>query len=244
MPTTNRDSGYRPGPYELFMLALSIWALTLLGSQTFFHLDQQTSSILELADNFVCLLFLADFAYNLAKAPNRMRYMLTWGWVDLLSSIPTVDALRVGRAARVVRVLRVLRALKSVRAVAQFVVARRGESAPLAVALLALLMIVFSSIAVLHFEVPAGGNITSAEDAMWWAITTMTTVGYGDRYPITSEGRMVAVFLMCVGVGVVGTISGLLAAWFLAPTAKDADTDLAEIKATLREIQMKLAETR
>jgi voltage-gated potassium channel len=65
---------------------------------------------------------------------------------------------------------------------------------------------------------------------MWWAISTMTTVGYGDRFPITPEGRLIAAFLMSAGVGVFGTISGLVANWFLSPEAQVVDSELAEIK--------------
>jgi voltage-gated potassium channel len=114
-----------------------------------------------------------------------------------------------------------------------FLAGRRTESALLASTLIALLLIVSSSIAVLEFEVPEGGNITNAQDAMWWAVTTMTTVGYGDRYPITPEGRIVGVFLMAAGVAIFGVLSGAIASWFLRPAAQEADVDLAEIKRLL-----------
>lgn len=227
-------------PYQLFMLVLCIWALTILASDRIFGFSEPTKAILQYADNVVCLLFLADFAYNLVKAPNRWRYMRTWGWIDLLSSIPALDALRLGRFARLV--LKVLRAIKSARGVAHYVIARRKESASLAAILSCLLILVFTSISVLHFEAPAeGGNIKTAEDAMWWAISTMTTVGYGDRFPITSEGRLLAVFLMATGVGAFGTLSGILAAWFLSPATEEADSDREEIKAMLLELRARLA---
>jgi len=175
---------------------------------------------------------------NFFRAPRKVHYLLTWGWVDLLSSIPTIDAFRWGRAARVMRILRVLRAVKSARLIAHFVVMRRAESAFLAATLLSLLLIVCSSIAILQFEASvAGSNIRTAQDAMWWAVSTMTTVGYGDTYPTTAEGRLVAVFLMAAGVGVFGTVSGLVASWFLSPAAQETDSDLTEVKELLREIR-------
>jgi len=67
----------------------------------------------------------------------------------------------------------------------------------------------------------------------------MTTVGCGDRFPVTSEGRLVAVVLMAAGVGAFGTLSGLVAAWFLSPAVKEADADLLRIKAILAELHTK-----
>jgi voltage-gated potassium channel len=224
-------------PYQLFTLSLCAWALLVLAAGSFFRLGESTRTILSYADNVVCALFFVDFVISFVRAPNKLRYLSTWGWIDLLSSIPTVDSLRWGRAARLMRILRVLRGVKSARAVAHFVVSRRAESAFLASILLSLLLVVCCSIAVLEFEVPAEGNIASAEDAMWWAISTMTTVGYGDRYPITSEGRIVAMFLMAAGVGLFGTMSGLVASWFLSPSAEETDSDLTEIKGLLLELR-------
>jgi voltage-gated potassium channel len=117
---------------------------------------------------------------------------------------------------------------------------KRAESAFLASMLVCLLIIVTCSIAVIQFERPAGGNIATPEDAMWWAVSTMTTVGYGDRFPVTSEGRMIAIFLMAAGVGAFGTLSGLMASWFLSPEAEEATSERDELKAMLVEIQAQL----
>ena len=224
-------------PYQLFMLALCVWALAVLAVGSFAKWDESTRSILEYADLAVCLMFFVDFVVTLTKTEHKLRYLATWGWIDLLSSIPTIDALRWGRAARVTRILRVLRGVKSARELTHFVIERRTESAVLASLLIALLLLVASSIAVLEFEVPDGGNIASAQDAMWWSISTMTTVGYGDRYPITAEGRIVAVFLMAAGAGLFATLSGAVASWFLSPVARQADTERAEIKELLLELR-------
>jgi voltage-gated potassium channel len=228
-------------PYQFFMLTLCVWALAVLAADTFVPLDDATRTILAYADTAVCVLFLFDFANSFARAPRKMHYMMTWGWIDLLSSIPMVNQLRIGRAARLMRLLRVLRGVKSARSIAHYLVSRRAESAVLASVLLCLVILVSCSIAILQFEMPAtNGNIKSADDALWWAMSTMTTVGYGDRYPVTSEGRVVAVFLMAAGVGAFGTLSGLVASWFLSPAAEETDSDLAEVNGRLKDIQERL----
>ena len=237
------DASHDGGPYQLFMLALCVWALAVLAISTFVKWSPSTQTILSYADITVCGLFFIDFLITFHRAKNKGRYLLTWGWIDLLSCIPTVDALRWGRAARLMRLLRVLRGVKSARALTHFVIGRRAESAVLAASLITLLLLVSSSIAILEFEVPNGGNIATAEDAMWWSMSTMTTVGYGDRYPITSEGRLVAVFLMAAGVGLFGTLSGAVASWFLSPAAKEADGDLEEVKSLLLEVRNRLKDS-
>jgi voltage-gated potassium channel len=127
--------------------------------------------------------------------------------------------------------VRVLRGVKATRILATFVFQRRAESAAMAATLLAILAVFLGSAAVLHFE-GAGetsANIQDAQDAAWWAVVTMTTVGYGDRVPITPEGRLVGVFLMVTGVVLVGTFSGLAASWFLAPAARRNRTEIESL---------------
>lgn len=239
--TTTNPRTSLGSPYQLFMLALCVWALLSLAVGTAVPLSAETLTVLDYADTAVCAIFFADFLYTLYTAPNRWRYFFTWGWIDLLSSVPTVGALRWGRAGRALRILRVLRAVKSVRVLGLALMAHRAQSAFLAAVLLTVLLLVFSSLAMLEFESGGTGNIRTAQDAMWWAVTTMTTVGYGDTYPTTPEGRLVAVFLMIAGIGVFGTFSGLVASWFLAPkTADHSPSDLAQIKAMLDEVQRRL----
>jgi voltage-gated potassium channel len=109
------------------------------------------------------------------------------------------------------------------------------------VSLVALLLIVFCSIAVLHFETDPESNIKTAEDALWWAFATITTVGYGDCYPVTWEGRLIAAILMCAGVGLFGTFSGFLAAWFIDSEPAKATP---QVSADLRELREEVAALR
>jgi voltage-gated potassium channel len=231
MPTANEKSGknIRHAPYLVFMLLLSIYAVSALAVTTFVDLPPATKDILSYADNAVCVLFFLDFVITFARSSNRTRYLLTWGWLDLLSSIPAVDTLRWGRAARILRILRVLRGIKATKVLTEFILYRRAQSAFLAALLVSVLLVVLSAAAVLQFETSPDANIRTAEDAVWWATVTITTVGYGDKFPLSSEGRLIAALLMTAGVGLFGTFSGFVAAWFLeSPTHQSAEIELLQ----------------
>lgn len=210
-------------PYDLFSLLLSLVALGVFAVLARGGLTPEARQLLELADLTFCAFFFADFWRNLIRADNRLRYLYTWGWLDLAASVPAIDALRLGRFGRVVRVVRLLRVIKASRMLLNALRFRRRESTAWAAMLIAVLVVFTGSIAVLEFERRAGGNITTAEDALWWAIVTITTVGYGDFYPVTMEGRLVAVGLMVVGVGLFGTLSGIAASWFTEALAVERE---------------------
>lgn len=230
------------GAYQLFMLVVSLLALLVVGAQTALTLSAPIMEVLGYADLAVCVLFFADFIHQLVRAPSRWGYFITWGWIDLLSSIPMVDAFRGARAIRILRILRILRAARSARLLADFVLHRRAQGAFLAASLVTLVLVFFSSIAILQFEATRGGNITSAEDAVWWTMVTLTTVGYGDHYPVTFEGRIIAVLLMSAGIGLFGTFSGFVASWFLKPGEQQQDDHMGEVRAELADIKRMLAE--
>jgi voltage-gated potassium channel len=230
--------------YSLFILIVSTGALLLLGVSALQRLDPATRTILEVADLVLCVIFLIDFVVSLVRAPRRLRYLYTWGWLDLLSSIPAVGVLRLGRLARVLRLLRLLRNVRSARILAQFILERRAQSALLAGLLLAVLLFVAGSIAILHVETRPDANIRGPGDALWWTLVTLTTVGYGDRYPVTAEGRAIAGLLMLCGIGLIGTLTGFIASWFLAPSEREQDNELAEMRREMRELRGEIGELR
>jgi voltage-gated potassium channel len=236
MATTTWKDGQSPG-YLLYVLALSVLALGLLAASLLLHPDPGTAAILQWADTGICVLFFADFVLTLVRARDPVRYLVTWGWLDLASSIPMLPLLRLGRVARIVRVIRVFRALRSVRVLATFILQHRAQSTVGAAGLVALLMLVFGSIAILQFEQGPEANIHGPQDALWWSVVTLTTVGYGDRYPVTPEGRVVAAILMIAGVGLFGTLSGFVASWFLSPGEEAQESELAALRRELRELR-------
>lgn len=233
-------------PYIVFMLVLSMVALVTLVASALGRPSESTIAILQYADAAVCLLFFIDFLVTLARAPNRWRYFVTWGWLDLISSIPAIDAFRLGRAARVLRILRVLRGIRAARVLTTFILYRRAQSAVLTALLLSILLIVLSASAVLQFETSSDANIRTAEDAIWWAFVTITTVGYGDKFPLSPEGRLIAIFLMTAGVGLFGTFSGFVAAWLVqTPQGPSPEVEaIARLEDEIRQLREQLGNTR
>jgi voltage-gated potassium channel len=229
-------------PYLLFTLLLSTFALVALAISAFGSLSIETRAILDSADTVLCAIFFVDFLVSLLKSGDRLRYLYTWGWLDLLSSIPAVNALRWTRAARIIRILRVLRGIRAAKTLSTFLVERRGQSTFFATLLVCLILIVLASAAVLQFEASDGANIKTAGDALWWSVVTITTVGYGDRFPLSPEGRAVGALLMTAGVGLFGTFSGLVASWFLQPADAKSNSELEHLAVEIEQLRTAISE--
>jgi voltage-gated potassium channel len=155
-----------------------------------------------------------DFIIRFYKAKSKLKFM-RWGWIDLISSIPTFEYLRIGRIFRAIRLLRIIRAIRSTKELIHHFRKNRVESALTSMAILTVLLLVFASITILKAEDVPQGNIKTAGDALWWAFGTITTIGYGDLYPVTTWGRIIASVLIVFGVGLFGTLSGLITSWFV-----------------------------
>ena len=219
------------------MLGLSFYVIATLGAQAVSDLDPDTIEILDISDTVICAVFFLDFLRSLIRADNRLQYFVRWGWIDLISSIPTIDWFRWARAARIFRILRVLRGFRGARLLSSFVLERRAASALWAAVLIAILVTIFGSIAVLTFERPASGNIKTAADALWWSFVTVTTVGYGDHFPLTPSGRIVAAAMMVTGIGLFGTFTAYVASAFLSPGEAEQDQELAALREEIRELR-------
>lgn len=223
--TTKKQSEPEPlGFLNLLIIVFSVYVLLALLVDTFFKLPVEVSRILNMADNAICFVFLLDFGIRFYRAEHKLKFM-QWGWIDLISSIPTLDFMRAGRMLRLIRLLRILRAFRSTKHLVQHIFRCRTQGALTAAVIIAVLMIIFSSIAILQVEVDTNSNIKTAEDAIWWAYVTITTVGYGDKYPVTTEGRMIAALLMTVGVGLFGTFTAYLASWFVGEMREERENE-------------------
>ena len=208
--------------YRLFILCVSVVSLLVIGAMMLMPMDEESFRLLGYIDIAACAVFFMDFLAQLIKAESKTKYFFTWGWIDLIASIPSVDVFRWGRAARFVRIAQVLRGIRSGRNLIRILRYYRRRSAAAVTALVAFLAVTIGSMGILYFEHSAdGSSIRTAEDAIWWAWVTITTVGYGDYTPVTTGGRIVAMILMVIGVGIFSSMSGLIASWLLAPAKEE-----------------------
>jgi voltage-gated potassium channel len=213
--------------YNIFILVLTIFSLVIMALELM-PITQAERDLLTVYDNIVCAVFLIDFAYNMAGSKPRRGYFIGQrGWLDLLGSIPSVGVfqlgalLRLARLSRLARITRLLRGQAGKDLIAD-VLRNRGQYATFITILLAGIVLSTASILVLEVESRApDGNIKTGGDALWWGIVTITTVGYGDRYPVTFLGRVTATFVMFAGIGIIGALASILASMLVAPAPSD-----------------------
>ncbi|EFQ83505.1 Ion channel [Aeromicrobium marinum DSM 15272] len=106
------------------------------------------------------------------------------------------------------------------------------------------LLVLIGSLAVLDAERGAGGTITSFGDAVWWACATMTTVGYGDVYPVTATGRTIAVALMFSGIAVLGIVTASFASWLIERISDEVDEDSELTRRDIESLRSEVHELR
>ncbi len=227
--TEKNDSENKLGFLNLLVLFLSVYVLLALLVDTFFTVPIEIGKILSTVDNAICIFFLFEFGIRFYRAESKLKFM-KWGWIDLISSIPNVDFLRFGRTLRLIRLLRILRAFRSTKHLVSHVYQNKAQGAFTTVCILAVILIIFSSITILQFETDPTSNIKTAEDALWWSYVTITTVGYGDKFPVTTEGRLIGVLLMTAGVGLFGTFTAYISSWFLKDKKSDNQNEEVDTK--------------
>lgn len=242
----DKPSELKNTSYELFIGALSV--LSIVNLLLYYILpDPNISAVILIMDGVLSLIFISDFLYRLFTADSKAEYFFRqMGWADLLASIP-VPQFKILRIFRIIRVYRLGKIYGGSRMVKEFF-ANRGGSTLLTLIFLMIVILEFGGLAVLSVESDvADANITDASDAVWYVYVTMTTVGYGDQYPVSDLGRVIGVLIMAIGVGLFGTITAFLANVFIGPDEDEADEaagpsmDPAQLMDRMDEIKRMLA---
>jgi voltage-gated potassium channel len=179
--------------------------------------------------------FAVDYVVRLGLAPSKLRFVR--------GHVPDLLVL----ALPLLRPLRALRTATALARLGRASMSFRGQTIAYVVGAVALLGFV-AAVAVLDAERESeGANIKSFGDALWWAATTITTVGYGDRFPTTAEGKWAGVGLMLGGIALAGTITAALASWFIEHlgTVEKADAEaqgqIASLTAEVQALRTQLA---
>ena len=242
--------------YSIFILVLTVLSLAVMVA-LLLPLSQTTLDLLWFYDTVICVIFLIDFYLNWRAASKKTDYFIGQrGWLDLLGSIPSLGILRFGgllRLARLSRLARIARLLRGEqkKALVKDVLDNRSQYAAFVTVFLTILILTTASVLVLQFESKSpDANITTGWDSFWYSIVTITTVGYGDFYPVTFWGRVTAMFIMFAGVGIIGALASILASLLVggSSSAEEEETPAAapvlSVQEELKAVREELAAMR
>jgi voltage-gated potassium channel len=223
------------------MLFLALLMVPVLAVPELLPISSEQASLLDKLDLAIWVAFSIEFVAKVIVAPRRARYIREH-WLDVLVVVlPALRPLRLVRSTRAIFALRILRvgaAWTDSLVILRNAFRRRGLGYLLLSALL-LLAVGAVLITVLEHNAP-NATIHSIWDGIWWATTTVTTVGYGDMYPVTVPGRMLAVILMLVGIGFFSAITAVVAAAMIETGQTSQEDKLVELLHRLTRLEAML----
>lgn len=231
-----RNPEFKSSSYEFFILGITV--LTIINLLIiWFTPSEQKDDVLIIINYSLTVFFLTDFIYRLITAPDKKDYFFkNFGWMDLLGSVPFYG-LRILRLFRFVRIIRLMIQMGK-DALAKDFRGNRAGSALVTVSLLVILLIQFGSYFIIGVEAESPqANITNPFDAIWWAVVTVATVGYGDQYPVTSAGRIIGTLVIISGVILFSVLTGFIAIKFFSADNPYGDDIPITIMEKLESIQ-------
>ena len=197
---------------------LILYSVICFSIETLPDLGVATITFLRWSEVFVVVVFTAEYAYRIYTAENKLKFIFSfYGLIDLLAILPfylatmlDLRSLRLLRFLRLVRIMKLVRYNSALHRFARAVLLAKEELVIFTSAIFILLYL--SAFGIYYFEHEAQPDkYASIFDAMWWAVVTLTTVGYGDIYPITLAGRVFTFVILMLGLGLVAVPTGIVA---------------------------------
>ena len=215
----------------LFLIVVSIITLTI---DTVPELPPFISDVLDISEIVITVLFTIEYFVRIATSPKKLGYIISfYGIVDLIAILPFYIALgvdlRAVRAFRLFRIIRIVKLTKYSGAMERFAKALSYAKEEVIIFFIATIIILYlASVGMYYFEHDAQPDaFRSIFDSLWWAVATLTTVGYGDIYPVTVGGKIFTFVILMCGLGVVAVPAGLISA-ALSKVRRDEDRDKNE----------------
>ncbi|HVP95044.1 MAG TPA: ion transporter [Methanoregulaceae archaeon] len=226
MPDNDEFQDMKDPGYEIFIAMVSILSVINLFITFLPVFSLGARNVINIIDIGLTVIFIADFSYRMITAKSRSYYFIRdWGWADLLACVPMF---RIFRFFRIVKAYKIIKKLGPDNIKTQLSRNRAELAVYILIFSVILILEVGSSWVLLAESSSPDANITNANDAIWWAYVTITTVGYGDRYPVTTLGRIVGIIVMTTGVGIFATFAGYLSSKLLSPSKKLEEMEAEE----------------
>lgn len=209
----NRLSRY----FAYFIQALILISILTFSIETIPSLSPETREILRISEIICVVVFTIEYLLRIYVADRKLKFIFSFfGIIDLVAILPFYLAfgvdLRSLRAIRFLRLFRILKLVRYNRAMNHFSRAMKTAKEEIQLFIfITLMLIYFSAVGIYYFENQAQPeHFTSIFDSLWWAIITLTTVGYGDVYPITVGGRVFTFVILMIGLGIVAIPTGII----------------------------------
>ncbi|MBR5371050.1 MAG: ion transporter [Oscillospiraceae bacterium] len=230
--------------YDLLMMCsiiFSIIPLAFKDTNTFFYYSDLVTTVIFIAD-YLFRLITADFKLGKKGLSAFLRYPFTaWAIIDLISILPAVTFLndgfklfrlfRIFKTLKVFKTFKVFRVFKAFRYSKNFTiivnVIRNSKDALLAVCTLALAYIFISALVIFNVE---ADSFETFFDAIYWATVSLTTVGYGDIYPVSTAGRIITMLSSLFGIAIVALPAGIITAGYMEALEQSKSSDTTEPK--------------
>ena len=217
---------HRIDVFEAIVLTFTIYIITSIIWQMFLPVDSEVAKLLIFFDMVSCVIFIIDWVKRYRMAEKKWKYSLI-NSLDLLASFPFLFTSQYVQFIRFVRLLRVIKIIGGINRIVYYLSTNKIYAGKLLFSITFMLIMIISPIMILYVE-EGVGNIKTAEQALWWSYCTLSTIGYGDFYPVTKVGRILAVFVSAGGISLFGLLSGLIIERFVNNHKNEEDTNKSE----------------